>query len=312
MPIKVPDNLPAKEILLREGVFAMGEYRAFHQDIRPLKIAILNLMPNKIETEVQLLRLLGNTPLQTDITLLHTESHVSKHTPAEYLSAFYKVFSDVRGERFDGLIVTGAPVELLPFEEVSYWDELCAVFEWSRANVTSSLHICWGAQAALYYHYGVNKRPLPAKMFGVFEHRVVTPCDLTRGFDDVFMAPHSRHTGVAEENAADIPGLSVVAVSPEAGLYIAADEGCRRIFVTGHSEYDPDTLKKEYERDIAKGAPVAVPKGYFEGNDPSREPVVRWRAHSSLLFSNWLNYCVYQETPYDLCPAPPPRLRSGS
>jgi homoserine O-succinyltransferase len=300
MPIKVPDNLPAKEILITEDVFAMGEDRAFHQDIRPLKIALVNLMPNKQATEAQFLRLLGNSPLQIDITLIHMKSHVSKNTSREYLASFYKSFDDIKREKFDGMIVTGAPVELKAFEDVSYWDELSSIFEWSASNVTSVMHICWGAQAALYYHYGVGKKPLGKKMFGVFPHRRIKPSNLLRGFDDVFYAPHSRHTEIDAEGMARVGGLETLAISDEAGLYIAATYDGRQIFVTGHSEYDPDTLKNEYERDIAKGDKIDAPLHYFENDDPSKRPVVAWRAHSNLLFINWLNYYVYQETPYFL------------
>ena len=299
MPIKVPDNLPAIDILAKEDVFTMGEKRAFHQDIRPLRIAILNLMPKKIETEVQLLRLLGNSPLQIDITLLRPESHVSKNTSEEYLLAFYKVFSDIESKRFDGLIITGAPIEQKPFEDVTYWRELCDIFEWSEQNVTSVFNICWGAQASLYYHYGVNKRPLDKKMFGVFEHSKAKQCDLLRGFDDVFYVPHSRHTTVDATDVA-AAGLDVLSVSDEAGLYIAASPDGRRIFITGHSEYDALTLKAEYDRDVSRGLPIEIPKNYFRGDDPAAEPIVRWRSHSNLLFINWLNYYVYQETPYIL------------
>ena len=300
MPIKVPDNLPAKNILIAEDVFTMGENRAFHQDIRPLKIAILNLMPNKMATEVQILRLLGNSPLQIDVTLLHTESHVSKHTPVEYLSTYYKVFSEVREEKFDGLIVTGAPVESKEFEEVSYWDELCQIFEWSKTNVTSIFHICWGAQAGLYYHYGVKKYPLDKKMFGVFPHGKTVSRNLTRGFDDVFYAPHSRHTTVELSEVACVPDLEILSISDEAGLYIAASRDGHRIFIMGHSEYDRDTLKNEYERDLAKGLPIAIPEHYFMDDDPALPPIMTWRGHSNLLLINWLNYYVYQETPYVL------------
>ena len=301
MPIKIPDHLPAKEILTEERIFVMGEDRAFHQDIRPLKIAILNLMPLKEVTEVQLLRLLGNTPLQLEITLLHPESHDSKNTPAEHLKSFYKVFSQVKDEKFDGMVITGAPIEDIPFEDVAYWEELKEILEWTKSNVHSTLHICWGAQAGLYYHYGIPKHPLPEKMFGVFPHKVTGPrVDLMRGFDDEFWVPHSRHTEVRREDVEGNPKLWVLSESEESGLYIVSTHKGRRIFVMGHSEYDPETLKNEYVRDVNKGLSIQPPRHYFPANDPSREPVVRWRSSANLLFSNWLNYYVYQETPYEL------------
>jgi len=300
MPIKVPDNLPAKEILQNEHIFVMDESRAYHQDIRPLKIVILNLMPKKQETEVQLLRLIGNTPLQIEITLMRTESHVSKNVSAEYLTAYYDTFNNVRGEHFDGMIITGAPVEDMPFEQVNYWDELSRVFEWTKDNVTSTLHICWGAQAALYYRYGVEKRPLPRKMFGVFTHNITRHVSLTRGFDDTFCAPHSRHTGVDLADIAKIDNFDIIATSDIAGFYIGATKDGREVYVTGHSEYDPLTLKAEFERDVRKGLRIEMPENYFYGGDPAKPPMVTWRAHSNLLFSNWLNYYVYQETPYDI------------
>lgn len=301
MPITVPDHLPAKEILLREHIFVMDESRAFHQDIRPLKIAILNLMPLKQITEVQLLRMIGNTPLQVDITLLHMESHVSKNTPPEYLAAFYHVFDDIQSERFDGLIITGAPVEHLPFEAVSYWRELMSILDWTLTNVTSTFHICWGAQAALYHHYSVPKYPLPRKMFGIFPHtKNRSDARILGGFDDLFHAPHSRHTEVRCSDITAVPALELLSESEEAGVYIAASRDGRQIFVTGHSEYDPFTLRDEYERDRARGDLIELPAHYFPDNDPAKPPVVCWRAHGSLLFSNWLNYYVYQETPYEL------------
>lgn len=301
MPITVPDQLPAIEILRGENIFVMNESRAFRQDIRPLKIAILNLMPLKQATEVQLLRLIGNTPLQIDITLLHMESHISKNTSQEYLASFYQVFTDVKHQRFDGMIITGAPVEHFPFEQVAYWRELTAILDWTLTNVTSTYHICWGAQAALYHHYGVPKYPLPHKMFGVFPHgKNRTDVNILRGFDDMFFAPHSRHTEVRRADIERVPGLEVLSESPQAGVYIAASCDGRQLFVTGHSEYDPLTLKTEYERDLARGDAIDPPVNYFPDNDPSRHPLVNWRAHAGLLYSNWLNYYVYQETPYVL------------
>ncbi|MGE5557501.1 MAG: homoserine O-acetyltransferase MetA [Bacillota bacterium] len=301
MPIKIPDDLPAAEILNRENIFVMTENRAVHQDIRPLRIAILNLMPTKISTETQLLRLLGNTPLQVEAVLLHPETHTSKNTPGEHLSKFYRTFSGVREEKFDGLIITGAPVEQLAFEEVAYWDELKAVMEWSAHNVFSTLYICWGAQAGLYYHYGVPKHPLGGKMFGIFLHKVNRKyVKLLRGFDDEFWAPHSRHTEVRKDDIMKVPDLELLSESEEAGVYIAASRDGRRIFVTGHSEYDPLTLKEEYDRDIARGMKIKIPAHYFPADNPRMEPLVRWRGHANLLFANWLNYYVYQETPYDL------------
>ncbi|SNX54743.1 homoserine O-succinyltransferase [Thermoanaerobacterium sp. RBIITD] len=301
MPIKIPDKLPAIKILADENIFVMGEERAIHQDIRPLKIAILNLMPTKSVTETQLLRLLSNNPLQIDIVLLYTASHKSKNTSPEYLKTFYKTFDDVNCEKFDGLIITGAPVETLEFEDVDYWQELKEIMEWSKHNVYSTFHICWGAQAGLYYHYGIPKYPLKEKMFGVFLHRIVKKnVDLLRGFDDEFYAPHSRYTEVRKEDVELVNDLDILAESDEAGLYIIGSKGGRQIFVTGHSEYDPLTLKAEYERDIKKGIAINIPKHYFPGDNPEREPLVKWRSHANLLFSNWLNYYVYQETPYDI------------
>lgn len=301
MPITVPEGLPAIKTLTGENIFVMTETRARTQDIRPLRILILNLMPTKAETETQLLRLLGNTPLQVEIELMQTQSHVAKNISADYLLRFYKTLSDVRNDCYDGLIVTGAPVEQMPFEEVDYWEELCDIFDWSSGNVYSTLHICWGAQAGLYRHYGINKYALPGKLSGVYEHSVLKPTHpLVRGFDERFFAPHSRYTGVRREDIEKQPSLEVLAVSQEAGVYLAAEKGGRRVFVTGHSEYDRDTLDREYRRDIAKGLEIKPPCGYYENDDPSALPVMRWRGHSSLLFANWLNYCVYQETPYDL------------
>ncbi|HHZ19854.1 MAG TPA: homoserine O-succinyltransferase [Firmicutes bacterium] len=301
MPIKIPNNLPAAEVLNSENIFVMDEDRAYHQDIRPLRIAILNIMPTKITTETQLLRLIGNTPLQVEPVLLHTKSYLPKHTPEEHLNAFYKTFDEVQGEKFDGMIITGAPVEHMEFNEVAYWDELKGIMDWTRHNVFSTLHICWGAQAGLYHHYGVPKYPLPEKMFGVFSHYVCKKnVKLLRGFDDIFYAPHSRHTEIRREDIEKVPELEILAESPEAGVYIVASKDGRGIYVTGHSEYDPLTLKTEYERDVARGLSIAVPKHYFPDDDPTKEPIVCWRSHANLLFANWLNYYVYQETPYDL------------
>ncbi|MDP2891533.1 MAG: homoserine O-succinyltransferase [Bacillota bacterium] len=301
MPIKISDNLPAARILAGENIFIMKEQRALHQDIRPLRIAILNLMPNKIATETQLLRLLGNTPLQVEITLMHPRTHTSKNTPEEHLTAFYCTFDDIKSESFDGLIITGAPVEMLDFAEVSYWEELKQIMDWSLHHVYSTLHICWGAQAGLYHHFGVPKYPLQEKMFGVFSHKVAKKNTmLLRGFDDEFFAPHSRHTEVRSSDIKKVSGLEILSESSEAGVYIVKTKGGRQVFVTGHSEYDPLTLKAEYDRDIAKGMGIEIPGNYFPGDDPAKPPVVRWRGHAHLLFANWLNYYVYQETPYDL------------
>jgi len=301
MPIKVPDHLPAKEILHSEYIFVMGESRAFTQDIRPLEIVVLNLMPKKQETEVQLLRLIGNTALQVEITLLHMESHLSKNTPSEYFSAFYTVFDNIKHRKFDGMVITGAPIEHLNFEEVGYWPELVKVLDWCKTNVNSTLFICWGAQAGLYHYFGVPKYPLPEKLFGIFRHNKRSKkAFLTRGFDDVFFAPHSRHTEVRQADILKHEQLEILADSEEAGVYLAASRDGRQIFVTGHSEYDPFTLKEEYERDRAKGLDIKIPKNYFADDDPKAAPVVRWRGHSHLLFANWLNYYVYQVTPYDI------------
>lgn len=301
MPIKIPDNLPAKETLTNENIFVMPEQRAIHQDIRPLRIAILNLMPTKIATETQLLRLISNTPLQVEIELLHPKTHISKNTPAEHLTTFYKTFDDVKHDKFDGLIITGAPVEQMEFEQVTYWDELKSIMEWSKKNVYSTFHICWGAQAGLYYHYGIRKYPLKEKLFGVFSHRICKPNTmLLRGFDDCFYAPHSRHTEIRREDVEKVGELDILADSEQAGIYVIKSKGGRQVFVTGHSEYDRDTLKSEYERDVSKGLDIRIPQNYFPDDDPSKTPSVTWRGHANLLFSNWLNYYVYQETPYDL------------
>ncbi|HEY9075768.1 MAG TPA: homoserine O-succinyltransferase [Anaerolineaceae bacterium] len=301
MPIKIPNSLPAKQILRDENIFVMDEDRALHQDIRPLQIAILNLMPTKIATETQLLRLLGNSPLQVEITLLRTASHQSKNTPEEHLLAFYQTIDQVVNQTFDGLVITGAPVENLPFEEVDYWDELKFIMDWSTHHVFSTFYICWGAQAGLYHKYGIPKYPLPAKMFGVFEHKVMKRnVKLLRGFDDIFLAPHSRHTEIRREDILQVPELDLLAESDEAGVYIVASKDEKSVFVTGHSEYDPLTLKSEYDRDVKAGLPIDVPRNYYPDDDPARPPVVRWRGHANLLYVNWLNYYVYQETPYDL------------
>lgn len=301
MPIIIPDNLPASAILQGENVFVMKEQRAAHQDIRPLRIAILNLMPQKIVTETQLLRLLANSPLQVEIILLHMESHESKNTSEEHLQNFYTTFSQIKEQKFDGMIITGAPVEQLDYEDWTYWEELSEVLEWTNKHVWATLHICVAAQAGLYYHYGVPKYPLKEKMFGIFTHRVFKQnVPLLRGFDDEFYAPHSRHSEVRREDIEKVAQLEILSESEEAGVYIVANQDRRQIFVTGHSEYDPLTLKAEYDRDIAKGLEIAVPVNYYPDDDPSGTPLVRWRGHANLLFTNWLNYHVYQETPYDL------------
>lgn len=299
MPIKVPNQLPAKEILEKERIFVMDENRAMHQDIRELKIVILNLMPIKQDTETQLLRLIGNTPLQVEATLLYPKSHRSKNTSQQHLRAFYHTFEEIKKDKFDGMIITGAPIEQIPFEEVGYWEELKEIMEWTKDHVTSTLHICWGAQAGLYYHYGIEKIQLPEKLFGVFKHkRVNDNYELLRGFDDEFFVPHSRHTGIIREDVLNNENLIVLSESEEAGLYIVASKDMKQFFVTGHSEYDSDTLKKEYLRDRKKGMPISIPKHYFPEDDSQKDPQVSWRGHSNLLFSNWLNYYVYQMTPY--------------
>ncbi|NLJ88246.1 MAG: homoserine O-succinyltransferase [Epulopiscium sp.] len=301
MPIKIPNDLPAKQVLETENIFVMDENRAITQDIRELKIVILNLMPKKQETEVQLLRLLGNTPLQVEITLLHPKTHKSKNTSEEYLLAFYHTFDEIKHKKFDGMIITGAPVEHFPFEEVTYWEELKEIMEWTKSHVTSTLHICWGAQAGLYYHYGVPKYPLPKKMFGVFPHYVSKGnVKLLQGFDDVFYVPHSRHTYTKKEDIEKVEDLELLSLSDESGVYIAASKDGKQIFITGHSEYDSHTLKEEYERDLSKGLPIDMPKNYFPDDNSSKSPVVTWRGHANLLFYNWLNYYVYQVTPYHL------------
>ncbi|WP_407313469.1 homoserine O-acetyltransferase MetA [Desulfosporosinus sp. SB140] len=304
MPIKVPEHLPAMEILNRENIFVMGDERAYHQDIRPLKIVILNLMPRKETTETQLLRLLGNSPLQVEITLLRIESHLSKNTSQEHLDAFYKSFNDIKNHNYDGMIITGAPVEHLEFEEVTYWSDLQTIMDWTKTHVTSTFHICWGSQAGLYHHYGIPKYPLTEKMFGIFQHDVnksgLNGSQLLRGFDDEFYVPHSRHTEIKRSDLAKHPELEILSESDEAGVYIVVSKDGRQVFVSGHSEYDALTLKEEYDRDLAKGLPITFPKNYFPSNDPAKTPVHKWRSHTNLLFQNWLNYYVYQETPYDL------------
>lgn len=301
MPIKIPDGLPAEGILAKESIFVMHETRAISQDIRPLKIVILNLMPTKIVTEAQLMRLLSNTPIQVEAVLIHPRSHKAKNTPEDHLINFYQTFDDIKNQKFDGLVITGAPVETMAFEEVDYWDELVEIMKWSRSNVYSTMHICWGAQAGLYYHYGIKKYPVEEKIFGVYKHKVTKKNTmLLRGFDDEFYAPHSRFTYVKEEDIEKIEDLDIVSLSEEAGLYIIKSKDHKFVFVMGHSEYDPLTLKAEYDRDIEKGLDIKVPKNYYPEDDPQKEPTVRWRSHANLLFSNWLNYYVYQETPYDL------------
>ncbi|MBQ8907139.1 MAG: homoserine O-succinyltransferase [Clostridia bacterium] len=301
MPIRIPNALPATKTLTEENIFVMTETRAMKQDIHPLQILLLNLMPTKIDTETQLSRLLGNSPLQVELTLLHTKTHESRHTSKEHLISFYKVFDDVKDRNFDGLIITGAPVENMPFEEVEYWQELTEIMEWSRAHVHSTFHICWGAQAGLYYHYGIQKHPLEKKMFGIFPHVAEDKKSmLFRGFDDVFMIPHSRHTEVLRKDIEKNPRLSILSSSEEAGVFVVSAMGGRQIFVTGHAEYDAGTLAKEYFRDKNAGKPIDIPKNYFPNDDETKDPLVTWRSHANLLYTNWLNYFVYQTTPYDI------------
>ena len=301
MPIKIPNGLPATETLKSENIFVMNELRAETQDIRPLRILVLNLMPTKVETETQLARLLGNTPLQVELELIHTASHKAKNVSEEHLLAFYKTFEDVKNEKFDGMVITGAPVEKMEFEEVSYWEELCEIMEWTKTHVTSTFHICWGAQAGLYYHFGINKHPLKEKMFGIFPHKVERRSSmLFRGADDVFMVPHSRHTTVLREEIEKVPELRILSSSDEAGIYAVSTDNGKQIFITGHSEYDAETLKKEYLRDKNQGLPISVPKNYFPDDDDTKDPLVTWRSHANLIYSNWLNYYVYQVTPYDI------------
>jgi homoserine O-succinyltransferase/O-acetyltransferase len=305
MPVNIPETLPARLVLEQENIFVMGEDRAEHQDIRPLKLAILNLMPTKIATEIQLLRLLGNTALQVDVTLLQMCSHESRNTAPEHLMAHYVCFDQINGTKYDGLIITGAPVEQMEFEEVDYWDELKEVMDWSETHVYSTFHICWAAQAGLYYRYRIPKYPLNEKMFGVFPHRVnLRHENLLRGFDDEFYAPHSRHTEIRRADLEQLSAVDILSESDEAGVYIVASKDRRQFYITGHSEYDPLTLKVEYDRDRGKGLPIAVPKNYYPGDDPDTEPLVRWRSHASLLYANWLNYYVYQRTPFDTSKIP--------
>ena len=301
MPLNLPDKLPAIELLKEENIFVIDTSRATQQDIRPLRIVILNLMPLKITTETDLVRLLSNTPLQVEISFMKIKSHTSKNTPIEHMQTFYTDFEQMRNEKYDGMIITGAPVETMDFEQVDYWNELCEIMDFSETNVYSTLHVCWGAQAGLYYHYGVRKQLLPEKMFGVFEHRVTRPANpLVRGFDEVFYAPHSRHTGICREDVDNCAALRILAESDAAGPFLMSTENGRQIFVTGHPEYDKYTLDAEYKRDVAKGLPIHVPVNYYPDADPAKPPLFRWRAHAHLLYENWLNYYVYQNTPYDL------------
>ena len=301
MPIKIPNALPATDTLRSENIFVMTETRAMTQDIRPLQLLLLNLMPTKIDTETQLARVLGNTPLQIELELIAPAGHVSKNTSQEHMLSFYKTFDQVKHRSFDGLIITGAPVELMDFEEVDYWPELCEIMEWSKTHAHSTLHICWGAQAGLYYHYGIQKKLLDKKLFGVFRHTVEDPnFILFRGFDDQFWVPHSRNTTVDRADIEAVPGLKVLSASPEAGVYAVKSEGCKQVFLMGHAEYDPGTLNKEYVRDVKAGIDILPPENYFPGDDPSQPPLVRWRSCAHLLYANWLNYCVYQTTPYDI------------
>ena len=301
MPIRIPNDLPAAGTLQQENIFVMSQDRAITQDIRPLEIVLLNLMPTKIATETQLSRLLGNTPLQVNLELMHTSSHRPKNVSQEHLLSFYKSFDELKDRKFDGMVITGAPVELMNFEEVDYWDELCQIMEWSKTHVHSTFHICWGAQAGLYYHYGINKHKLPEKLFGVYPHQVEYKRSiLLRGFDDLFWAPHSRYTAIDRADVEAVQDLKILASSEKAGIYALMNKGGRQIFVTGHSEYDPETLKTEYLRDKAQGLPISVPDNYFPNDDDTKDPIVQWRGHANLLFSNWLNYFVYQTTPYDI------------
>ena len=301
MPIRIPNDLPAREVLQQENIFVMTQTRAMTQDIRPLEIVVLNLMPTKIVTETQLTRLLGNTPLQVHLELMHTKSHRSKNVAQEHLLTFYKTFDELKDRKFDGMVITGAPVELMEFEDVDYWDELCQIMEWSKTHVHSTFHICWGAQAGLYYHYGIAKHPLPEKLFGVYPHKAdYKRSILLRGFDDTFYVPHSRHTTVSRSDIEAVPGLKIIASSEDAGVYAVMNKEGHQIFITGHAEYDPLTLETEYLRDKNQGKPIHVPENYYPNDDDTQEPIVRWRGHANLLFSNWLNYFVYQTTPYDI------------
>jgi len=301
MPIIISEKLPAYSTLKKENVFVMKDLRAQTQDIRPLKIAVVNLMPKKIETETQLIRMLANTPLQVELKLVHMESHKTKNTKGDHLNNFYKTFDDIKKEKFDGMIITGAPVETIPYQDVDYWEEFKEILDYTKTNVFSTLHLCWGAQGALYHHYGVKRHFLEKKLFGVFSHKVIEPTSrLMRGFDDEFYAPHSRHTQILEEELEKVPNLEILAKSEEAGIHIASTENMRQIFIQGHGEYDRETLKNEYLRDSKKGENIQIPKNYFIDDDPKKDIRIKWRGHSNLLFSNWLNYCVYQETPYNL------------
>ncbi|MBR1823089.1 MAG: homoserine O-succinyltransferase [Ruminococcus sp.] len=301
MPIRISSELPAFKTLGEENIFVMSKERAEHQDIRPLKVIILNIMPKKIETESQLMRLLSNTPLQVDVELLQMASHVSKNTSSNHMTSFYKTFEEIKNNRYDGMIITGAPVELLEYEEVDYWKEICEIMEWSKTHVFSTLYICWAAQAGLYYHYGIPKYPLEQKMFGIFPHRAeISNCQLLRGFDDIFYVPHSRNTEVRREDIERIPQLEILTVSDISGVHIVANKNGRQYFITGHSEYDRDTIANEYRRDLDKGIDIQIPYNYFPDDDPNNVPLFSWRCTANLMFSNWLNYCVYQKTPYNL------------
>jgi len=301
MPIKIPDQLPALNILGNENIFVMSEHRAVNQDIRPMEVAILNLMPNKIETEVQILRMLSNTPLQINIELVRIHKNPSKNTPTSHLESFYRLFDDVKDKQYDGLIITGAPLGLINYEDVSYWDKICEAFDWAQQNVVSTMYLCWAAHAALYYHYGIDRELRDEKLSGVYNHEVLLPLEkLTRGFDDEFKVPHSRYAQVTEQDYQSIDGLNVVAQSDEAGVYLVASEDKRHVFVTGHPEYDAHTLAQEYQRDVTMGLEPKVPVNYFKGDDPNNDPRSSWRSHGSLLFNNWINYYVYQITPYQL------------
>ena len=305
MPIRVQNDLPVKEILESENIFVMDEHRAMHQDIRPIKIGLLNLMPLKEDTELQILRSLSNTPLQVDVTFVMVSSHEAKNTPTSHLNQFYNRFGEIRDERFDGFIITGAPVEQIPFEEVDYWEELKQIMEWTKTHVTSTLHLCWGAQAGMYYHFGIDKKPLPEKAFGLFWHKVLNrKIPLVRGFDDCFLAPHSRHTEVPMDAVRDDEQITVLAESDEVGLFLAMADDGRQIFVMGHPEYDRVTLDGEYKRDLSKGLEIAMPKNYYPDDDPEKTPLLKWRATANNLYTNWLNYYVYQATPYDMIGTP--------
>ena len=301
MPLNIPDKLPAVEFLQKENIFLMDESRAMHQDIRPLKIALLNLMPVKITTEIDLVRILSNSPLQVELELIKLSTHTSKTTPREHMQAFYKDFSHIVNHKYDGLIITGAPVEQMPFEDVTYWEELTGIFDWAKTNVTSSMFICWGAQAALYHYYGIRKYPLERKMFGVFRHTKNDPNHpIFRGFDDEFYVPHSRHTEIRRKDIIKVPGLKILSESEVSGVNIVASVNGREFFLTGHAEYSPDTLDREYKRDLAKNLPIDLPANYYPGDNPENKPLVQWRSHANLLFVNWLNYFVYQITPYNI------------